>query len=115
MAVDTPADTYIDSASEDDDDENIGDLVAGMIDELSKMQLVSSQWDLPINKYTEKLISAIEEFQIKVTTLKTTLEAMNPEASSGAGPVSITFMECLNQYNDLKANVEIVWNITANP
>ena len=94
-AVETCIDT---STSEDEDmmaEPDIEDIAKGMVDELAKS--------------LQQLVRMGNTHQVKILSLKTNLEARTrPEATSQSGPASATFVACLDQYNGLKGNVELV-------
>ena len=101
MATGDASETLIDIDSTSEDEEPMAehdteDLAAGMVEELAKTLRL--------------LVSMGLTNQFRILSLKASFEATEtrPEAISESGPASATFMECLDQYNRLKGNVEIV-------
>ena len=99
MATGDAAETLIESASEDEEimsEPDTEDIARGMVKEFAKT--------------LRQLVSMGNTHQIKITSLQARLEAIEtrPEAISKSGPGSFTFAECLDQYNGLNGNVEIV-------
>ena len=95
-AVETCIDTY---TSEDEDkmtEPDIEDIAKGMVNELAKS--------------LQQLVRMANTHHVKILSLKANLEAIGtrPEATSKSGPASATFVACLDQYNGLKGNVELV-------